>query len=98
MLVYAVKIKILVVVLSFQFNKMCDSGQFPRCRPAEEGGEERPGSLGARTWVCPHVCPSLLVRGGYLLQQVDGGRRHKTQQAVIKGKEVIRDQGISPRC
>lgn len=94
MLVYAVKIKILVVVLSFQFNKMCDSGQFPRCRPAEEGGEERPGSLGARTW----VCPSLLVRGGYLLQQVDGGRRHKTQQAVIKGKEVIRDQGISPRC
>ena len=27
-----VEIKILVVVLSSQFNKMCDSGQFPRPR------------------------------------------------------------------
>ena len=31
-----VEIKILVVVLSSQFNKMCDNGQFPRPRPEPE--------------------------------------------------------------
>lgn len=60
MLVYVVKIEILVVVLSFQFNKMCDSGQFPRLRPREEGEEERPGSVSEPG---PGVCVPLFFTG-----------------------------------